>query len=101
MDLREIEGKLLEIKPIHSIHHTHIWSLDGEQHVLTTHIVVPKDTPRSSILDVKHQIRHLAEQQKLFHITVEVEFQDEDCLMARCNCSSLASSQMLQGKESG
>ncbi len=36
----EIRHKLLNIDGISDIHHQHLWSLDGEQHVLTAHLVI-------------------------------------------------------------
>ena len=40
--LQEIEDKILTVPNINSIHHTHIWSLDGEHHVFTTHLKLEK-----------------------------------------------------------
>ena len=40
VDLPEIEKTLLSIDKVISVHHTHVWSLDGEHNVLTTHLVV-------------------------------------------------------------
>ncbi|HCO60898.1 MAG TPA: cation transporter, partial [Porticoccaceae bacterium] len=40
---KEIEHKLLAIDGVSEIHHQHLWSLDGEQHVLTAHIVADHD----------------------------------------------------------
>ncbi|WP_439483431.1 hypothetical protein [Cyclobacterium plantarum] len=54
----EIRSKLREVKHVQSIHYTHIWSLDGEHHVLTTHLVLEniseygqKDTIRKQALE--------------------------------------------------
>jgi cobalt-zinc-cadmium efflux system protein len=63
------------------MHHTHVWSLDGERHVLTTHVVVAENTPKASILSVKRAFKAIAEDLGLEHTTLEVEFEDEDCLM--------------------
>jgi cobalt-zinc-cadmium efflux system protein len=40
LDLYELEKRLLAIPKVHSAHHIHVWSLDGENHVLTAHVVV-------------------------------------------------------------
>jgi len=37
-NLDEVKTKLLAMEHVHSLHHTHLWSMDGEHHVLTTHV---------------------------------------------------------------
>jgi len=76
-----IESRLRALPDVRSMHHTHVWSLDGERHVLTTHVVVAENTPKASILSVKRAFKAIAEDLGLEHTTLEVEFEDEDCLM--------------------
>lgn len=38
IDVQEIQGKINAVKGVKSSHHTHVWSLDGESHVLSTHV---------------------------------------------------------------
>ena len=38
VDVNQIKSKILNLKFVSSMHHTHIWSLEGEHHVFTTHI---------------------------------------------------------------
>ena len=84
VSIREIERKLLEIEGVCSTHHTHVWSLDGEHHVLTTHVVVNEEATRDEVLRVKSQIKALIERMENFeHVTVEVEYSDEACSMNR------------------
>jgi cobalt-zinc-cadmium efflux system protein len=64
---------------VQSTHHTHVWSLDGEHHVLTTHVVVDADTTKEEVLEVKRQVKALTDRMELVHVTVEVEYEDEDC----------------------
>jgi cobalt-zinc-cadmium efflux system protein len=77
----EIEGKLMNMDNVQSIHHTHIWSLDGENHVLTTHLVVDECTSREQILALKRQINALTAELNFSHTTLEIEYEDEDCRM--------------------
>ena len=79
--VKEIESQLLSIDQIESVHHTHAWSLDGEHHVLTTHIVVCKETTQDEILKIKEQVRHLALKQRFEHITIETEISGDSCSM--------------------
>lgn len=80
-DVNEIEQKLLGLGRVKSVHHTHIWSLDGEHHVLTTHVVVDECATKEEILQLKREINHLAEDLDLEHTTLEVEYEEEECRM--------------------
>ncbi|MBN2105376.1 cation transporter [bacterium] len=79
--INEIEYQLLQINNVNSVHHTHAWSLDGEHHVLTTHIVIREGTPSAEIPKIKAQVRELGRKYNFIHITVETEFGDESCSM--------------------
>lgn len=87
VDIQSVEAHLLSLESVQSIHHTHIWSLDGEHHVLTTHIVVDDSTSRDEILALKKTIKAYALQMQIEHVTVEVEFDEEDCHMKNGNGS--------------
>lgn len=84
INLDEIKAQLGAIEQVKSTHHTHIWSLDGEHHVLTTHLVVGADTTRQQMIQVKAQAKAIASDGHLEHITVEVEYEDEHCCMRDC-----------------
>lgn len=85
IDVDEIEQNLLAHEKVRSTHHTHIWSLDGEHHVLTTHVVMDPGATREDVLQVKDSIKALAGKVNLEHITVEIEYGDEVCEMAEDN----------------
>lgn len=82
VDLESIEDKLLQIDNICSTHHTHVWSMDGQHHVLTTHLVVEEDTTREQIQCIKEEVNQLSGELDFFHTTVEIEYGDERCSMA-------------------
>ncbi len=81
-DIEYIDRCLLQIENVKSVHHTHIWSLDGVHHVLTTHVVVGADTPRESVLCVKQDIRDLVQNLDISHITIDIEYGESDCMMS-------------------
>ncbi len=82
MDLEKIENRLLAIDNVCSSHHTHIWSMDGEHHVLTTHLVVEEDTSQDEVLCIKEDINQLSKEMDFLHTTVEIEYGEEKCSMA-------------------
>jgi len=75
----KIEGKLKNIPEFKHFHHLHLWSLDGESHVLTVHIELEADV---SLEDQRHLKRRLSEELAEFdlsHTTVEFELEGERC----------------------
>ena len=77
----EIRRTLLDIDGVSEIHHQHLWSLDGEHHVLTAHIVVDHDDGFSSdeYRAIKQSIAGVLEQYQLAHTTIEIELKHESC----------------------
>jgi cobalt-zinc-cadmium efflux system protein len=80
IDLPEVEHTLLAIPQVQSVHHTHIWSLDGEHHVLTTHLVVDPDATKEDLIRIKQAAAGIAAGMSLAHATIELEF-ETDCSM--------------------
>lgn len=80
-NLPEIEHQLAKVPQVLSVHHTHIWSLDGEDHVLTTHLVVAPDASKDDLIRIKSDVRAITSEISLAHSTVELEF-EEDCSMS-------------------
>jgi cobalt-zinc-cadmium efflux system protein len=81
VDLSRLEYALADIDKVLTTHHTHMWSLDGVHHVLTTHLVVEKDTTREEVIDIKGQALALVDNLDLAHTTIEIEYEGERCRM--------------------
>jgi len=77
--IKTIEEQLTSITDVESIHHTHIWSLDGEHHILTTHIVVAAHTSKAQTLEIKQSVKCILHEYNFSHITTEIEYSPEDC----------------------
>lgn len=81
INLDFIDSKFKSIDKVISSHHTHVWSLDGANHILTTHLIVDKSTTRDEIVKIKSKCKQLFEDLKMTHFTIEIELEDEVCLM--------------------
>ena len=80
---QQVQHALEEIEEVAAIHHLHLWSMDGESHVLTAHIELDRDLLDSEhYLAVKARINQTLGQFKLFHTTIELEFMSESCRLA-------------------
>ena len=82
IDLDDIKNEILKISNINNTHHTHIWSLDGEHHVFTTHVVLKENTSFNEMFSVKKEIKNVLQKYPFEHITIEIEFADSgECSM--------------------
>ena len=77
--VRAVEQKLRALPAVEDLHHLHLWSLDGEHHVLTVHLVVDSMLDAGAQLQLKQQVQQQLAPFGLEHTTVELEFPDEDC----------------------
>jgi cobalt-zinc-cadmium efflux system protein len=81
LDVAAVERALAAIPHVLSTHHTHAWSLYGEHHVVTTHLLVPAAATKADVMAVKAAALRLMDQVDLEHTTIEVEYEDETCRM--------------------
>jgi len=79
IDLNSLENSLRQIDMVKGIHDTHIWSLDGNFHIITTHVMIPKEANPTQALKVKCEIREKICQQGIEHATIEIEYEGESC----------------------
>ncbi len=77
----KIERSLLGVDGVSEVHHQHLWSLDGEKHVLTAHVVLDqnKDFVSNQYSTLKQLISHELKQYDLAHTTIEIELKQELC----------------------
>jgi len=74
-----IKNAVLEIDGILEVHHVHVWSMDGENHCASVHIVCTEDTD-----EIKKQTRHTLEKAGIYHVTVETESPESFCENKLC-----------------
>ena len=66
-------------KYISDVHHVHLWSLDGNNHVLTAHLVLNETVDQLAQAKIKNEISTILIPYELSHTTIELEFPDEYC----------------------
>jgi cobalt-zinc-cadmium efflux system protein len=79
VDVPDLVNEIMGLDYVDSLHDLHIWSLDGERHVLTLHVVLNGDQPLSILTEYKEKIRNLAQEKGISHTTIEFENRDESC----------------------
>ncbi|MBP1645202.1 MAG: cation diffusion facilitator family transporter [Bacteroidetes bacterium] len=74
LNIEELTQKLNQIDNVISIHDLHVWTQDGNSHVMTLHIVSNKSQSL-----IKEKIRSIAQTYNIEHVTIEFENSDYSC----------------------
>ncbi|MBN2731226.1 MAG: cation transporter [Balneolaceae bacterium] len=83
IDVDEIKVKLQEVGHVQSIHHTHVWSLDGQYHVFTTHLVLEHITEYKQIDEVRQSALEALKEYDFYHYTIQVELDSKTCELSK------------------
>lgn len=70
---------LKSLPQIEDLHHLHLWSLDGERHVLTVHLKLASPLDAAEQLALKNTLHENLHQFDLAHTTIELELPNETC----------------------
>ena len=77
---QDVQDAIRDVDQVADIHHMHLWSLDGESHVLTAHVELKDDFNNAEhYLAVKEAINQAVSRFEIFHTTIELEFKSEAC----------------------
>ncbi|MDA3864996.1 MAG: cation diffusion facilitator family transporter [Deltaproteobacteria bacterium] len=80
IDTDQIKKKIIEMEEVCSVHHLHLWTLDGLSHVFTVHVQINEEmTDLATSKDLKERIRAELKSYDISHCTIEIEMPDEDC----------------------
>lgn len=82
IDLDEIDRAISAVENVQSAHHIHVWSLDGDHHVVSAHVVVDKDLDKVDARRVKEDVKEALDAYPFTHMTLEIEYGETDCAMA-------------------
>lgn len=78
VQLPEFESAVRALKHVKDLDDLHLWTLDGQNHVLTMQVIVSDKLSFSVLRRLKQQIRQLAELQGIRHSTIEFCCHGED-----------------------
>lgn len=79
INIEEIQEKLKAVPHIASLHHTHVWSLEGTDHVFTSHIKLKNISHFHQLLDAKRNVKKILRDYNFDHYTIETELDEETC----------------------
>ena len=86
LDIERLKTELQELSLVKCEHHTHAWSLDGEHHVLTAHLLTERPLSASEYKNVKQAAGEIVARYGFFHSTIELEWPEEVCRIGANHC---------------
>lgn len=78
-DLEHLIGHVLKLEGVKGMHHVHVWSLDGERHILTGHLIVDAKYDNLQIAKIKSDVKLVLQNHQVFEATLETEPEGFDC----------------------
>ncbi len=75
----DVIGVFLETEHVAQAHHVHLWSLDGERHVMTAHLQLDECIGYVEQRSIKADLNNRLSKFNFIHTTIELEFPDEEC----------------------
>ena len=84
ISIDDIETMLESFKEVKEVHDLHIWSMDGEHHILTAHLVIEEGLNTQARTQLKTDLRKALHERHIDHATLEFEASNADCGMQDC-----------------
>lgn len=86
IDKDSMIANITAIEGVVSIHDLHLWTMDGEDHIASIHVVVDKSKINDTecFCDIKSKIRKIASLHKIEHITIEFDLDGYQCSLSEC-----------------
>lgn len=74
IDPHEVRAHVLEVEGVLDVHHMHAWTIDGQRHYATMHLVISGDAHT-----IKEKVRAELAEHGIGHATLETETEGECC----------------------
>ena len=80
IDVEELKNHITSIDYVISVHHIHVWSMDGQNNYATMHVVTNCEEHH----EIKEKIREELAEHGIGHVTLELEKENEHCHEENC-----------------
>lgn len=81
--VENIQNEILSVNGVHTIHDVHIWTMDGDYHVMSLHIVLEEKNAEKEE-SILQQVVSIAEKYNVKHPTVQFEANNYNCRFVDC-----------------
>lgn len=79
-----LEDELKQIDHVAKVHDMHTWTMDGDYHVMTVHLVLDQDVDLDTGAIIKSKAREILKAGEIDHVTIELESPKEHCDLEEC-----------------
>lgn len=79
IDPQKIHNDLRSISEVEDAHDCHIWSMDGNYHILSIHLVLHKLDNEADLMRIKSRAKEILKDHGVDHSTIEFEVEKEHC----------------------
>lgn len=76
IDIKILKKKILNIDTVDSLYNLHLWSLDGQNHVFSTHVIINKVDKLEQISTIKKEVDDVLKKYNFYKTTIEVELKN-------------------------
>lgn len=83
LTVQQVQDVASKVEGVVDVHHVHVWTLDGQNHCATMHVVTNGNAAKAR-QHIRHELEHLG----VVHVSVEVEGVDEPCNYKKCSKSN-------------
>lgn len=86
LDSTRLQQEIGEVEGVSSMHDFHLWTLDGEKHILSLHVSLKSDAycQAEQSVRIKEDIRRVAHGHDIDHVTIEIDPPHYSCGMEDC-----------------
>jgi cobalt-zinc-cadmium efflux system protein len=77
--LQDVEDAIRSVPGVCDTHHVHVWSQDGEHHVLTGHVVVAEMNDVALVSELRRRVKDELREFGITHTTLEFEDRGGPC----------------------
>ena len=77
--INELMNHVKHINGVLDVHHLHVWTIDGETHCATLHVIVEEINSK-----IKTEIKEEFHEHGISHVTIEMESPLENCQEVNC-----------------
>lgn len=85
IDINELKNRIQQLDNVNVLSHFHIWSTDGEQHMMTLTVTTDQDSLHIRE-EIKINIRRIVLEHNISHITIEVLYDPQHLIKESISC---------------
>ncbi len=83
-DIERVKQVILQVSPVKSVHHVHLWALSTTEPALTAHVVLDKNYTLEQIMEINKKIQEQLHDIGIEHTTLEFELEGKGCIDPEC-----------------